>query len=402
MSSVGKYSSEVVKSAGSDLSDKEIDHAKKASFGGLFETVEKETGLPGDEVLYKDPFGWRTSGPARDNPIYYPQKMYVGPSEEADGWKEVFAEFNKLTRTGMEIREAAKEVSKAVDRTSYSLPIFVSPDVYQSDGKDTPLADSIPRVAVQNDTIKADEEIDSGTVSAFAEGGTYPTGDGNVINHTYSIYSYGRESDVTDFVQLAASPLRSTRSYTEDQMMRSVRKYEENQFFQGNDATTGNDANGFPGLADLVEDGTGATGLDMTTDAAGAAITEDAVYDRITDLTTAGASRDSIATFLPHNLYNSLQKGLNDYTRYDSPGDNLSFGFQTLDISGTPVFESHGVASGEMWTVDMSSLYAGMLQDTTLHPLAKTGPSENFAVDTYGALVAEGVSHITQTTNLSA
>lgn len=402
MSAGSAYESGVVKSAGANISEKEIAHAKEASFGELFETVEKETGLPGDEVLYKDPFGWRTPGPSRENSLYYPQDMFEGPSESADGWQEAFKEFNQLQREGMELREAAKQVAKAVDRTSYSLPIFVSPDVYRGDGKDTPLADSIPRVAVQNDTIQADEEIDSGTISAFAEGGTYPMGDGNVINHSYSIYSYGRESEVTDFVQLAASSLRSTRSFTEDQMMRSMRKYEENQFFQGNGATTGNDPNGFPGLADLVEDGTGPTGLDMTTDAAGAAVTTDMIYDNINRLTSAGASRDRIATFLPHDLYSSLLKTLNEYTRYDSPGDNLSFGFQTLDISGTPVFVSHGVAGGEMWTLDMSSIYAGMLQDTTLHPLAKTGPTETFAVDTYGALVAEGVSHITQTTNVTA
>lgn len=398
MSATNKYESDVIKSAGSNITEKEQAHAKEASFGGLFETVEQETGLPGGEVLYKDPFGWKTSGPALENSLYYPQKMFEGPSEESDGWKEAFTEFNKLQREGMEVREAAKQVAKAVDRTSYSLPIYVSPDVYVSSGRDTPLADSIPRVAVQSDTIQADEEIDSGTVGAFAEGGTYPTGDGTVINHEYDIYAYGRESDVTDFVQLSASPLRSTRSFTEDQMMRSMRKYEENQMFQG----TNNDVNGFPGLAQFVEDGTGPTGLDMTTDAAGAAITENSVYDAVNRLTSEGASRDRIATFLPHDLYTSLQKTLNDYTRYDTPGENLSFGFQTLDISGSPVFESHGVAAGEMWTVDMSSLYAGMLQDTTLHPLAKTGPSESFAIDTYGALVAEGVSHITQTTGLTA
>lgn len=396
MSAEGKYATEMVKSTGSDLSAKDIAHATAASFGGLFEAVEKETGLPGNEVLYKDPFGWRSPGPSLDNPTYYPQKMFEGPGD-SDGYKAMFAEFNRLQRKGMEVREAAREVAKSVDRTSYSLPIYVSPDVYLSSGKDTPLADSIPRVAVQNDTIQADEEIDSGTIAAFGEGGTYPEGDGQVINHEYDVYSYGRESEVTDFVQLAASPLRSTRSYTEDQMMRSMRKYEEIQFFQGTNA----DANGFPGLADLVESGAGETGLDMVSEGYGA-VSENAVYDAVNRITTAGGSRDSCATFLPHDLYTGLAKALNDYTRYDSPGDHLSFGFQTLDIGGTPVFESHGVPAGEMWTMDMSSLYAGMLQDAMLHPLAKTGPTETFAVDTYGCLVAEGVSHITQTTGLTA
>jgi hypothetical protein len=39
--------------------------------------------------------------------------------------------------------------------------------------------------------------------------------------------------------------------------------------------------------------------------------------------------------------------------------------------------------------VNMDSTYLAMLQETSMKPLAKTGPQENLAFDAYGTLVSE-------------
>ncbi len=394
-----KYPSTTVKSAGGSISKKEKQHAfRSAGFDHLFEEVEKQVGLPGDRVLYHDPMGFRTNGPSADvsedlsksavDPTHYPSEMY----EEV--WSDAYRLFNDEQRKGAELREAAKTVSKALDRANYSMPLFVSPEVYISSGQNLPLADMLPREAVQQDTIDADEQTDVGDISQFAEGGSYPTADDTYSNHSYDVVSYGRESEVTDFVQLAAGSLRSTRSVTEDAMMRAVRQYEEAQIIRG----TNNDASGFEGFEDLV---TAAN----TTSASGSALSVDDIYEQNQTLERNGADMDNIVHVTTHKNFTDLQKELTDYTRYESPGETLGFGFRALDVGGTPVMKSHGVnnssGSRDLFSLDASGWYMGMLQDATMHPLAKTGPSETFAVDSYGVLVGEGVEHLARIENLA-
>lgn len=394
-----KYPSTTVKSAGGEISAKEKEHALSAAgFDRLFEEVEKEVGLPGDSVLYHDPMGFRTNGPSSDvsedlskaavNPTHYPSSMFD------EVWEDAYKLFNQEQRKGAELREAAKEVAKAMDRSNYSMPLFVSPAVYISSGENLPLADMLAREAVQEDTIDADEQTDVGSVSQFAEGGSYPTADDTYSNHSYDVVSYGRESEVTDFVQLAAGSLRSTRSVTEEAMMRAVRQYEERQMIQG----TNNDASGFDGFSDLVTSAN-------TTGAGGSALSVDDIYENNQTLERAGADMDNIVHVTTHKNFTDLQKELTDYTRYESPGETLGFGFRALDVGGTPVMKSHGVnnssGSRDLWSLDASGWYMGMLQDATMHPLAKTGPSETFAVDSYGVLVGEGVEHLARVENLA-
>jgi len=367
-------------------------YAHYAAFGDLLETVRKETGRPDkDNVLYSDPFGFRTRGEVKKNTVHMPSEMFEGPGDSG-GWKDVFRKWNSLKpgqRT--ELREAAREVKKAVDTTSFSLPIFVSPEVYVSTRQNTPMADTVPRVAVQEETIEADEQTGLGLVESFSESGPYPNSGGgsdeDYANHQYTVVPYGGEREVTDFVELSAGSLRSTQSTTEEAVMRAMRQYEEAQIFQG----TNNDGSGFDGLRDLVP-GANIDGQ------SGATITVDKVTDQINDLERQGADYGSMVHFTDHKTFSDLSKDLDDYTVYDSPGENLSFGFQALNVHGTPVMKTHGTPnssdSREFWSVDMSGWYMGMLQDATLHPLAKTDPTENFAVDAYGTLVGEGVNHV--------
>lgn len=373
------------------ISKKEQIEAHNAAFGDLLETVSKETGLPGDEVLYKDFMGFHTGG----EPVDLVSKMYEGPDGES-GWKSAFTEFNKLVRDGANVRTAAKEVvSKAADTSNFSLPIFVSPDVTITEQKQTPLADMMARVAIQESTYKTDELTGHGSVERFYEPGTnsgtdetWAENDDSYATHSYDVVPYGRQTAVTDFLQLATSTLRSSRSLTEEALVRSVRHYEEGQIIQGTGSVSGvsgNDANGFSGLFDLAASGN-------LTDESTASINESKVRSDIRTLRRNGADYDDIVFATDHKTFEDLKDSVDDFVRYQSPGDELNFGFRALNVDGVPVMESHGCpdSSGNrlMIGADMSTVVMAMLQDTTLHPLARTTPEEDVAVDSYGVLAA--------------
>lgn len=365
--------------------------AHYASFRDLFDEVRKETGNPDlDQVLYSDPCGFTTRGPVGKNTVHYPSRMYEGTGENP-GWEAVYKAWNDL-RPGadMSLFEAQLEIKKAMSTSNFSLPLFVSPEVYVSSGQNTPLADMMARVAVQEDTIEADEQTDVGDVSSFSETGTYTQNDDTYANHSYSVQPYGGEREVSDFVQLAAQTLRSTRSTTEEAIMRAMRQYEESQIIRG----TNSDGSGFSGFEDLISD----SSPDMSADLSGATISIDDIYDAETTLERQGANLDAVIHVTAHQVYTDLKKELDDFTEYNDPGDELDFGFQGIVVDGSPILKSHGVnnsgGSRDVWSVDLSGWYMGMLQDATLHPLAKTGPTETFAVDAYGVLVGEGINHL--------
>lgn len=382
MPSIVKNHGTQVKAARGTINNREQQVAHQRAFGGLVDTVNKSAGLPGDKAFYWDPMGTRTGGPENGEPINFKEKMM-------EKWAPAFEQFNEYAAQGWPLSEAAKEVSKAVDRTHFSLPIFFTPDVFITDTEDLPVADMIARAAVQEDTIEVDERVDTGETGQFDEATDWPQASDSYDNHTYDITAYGRRDEVTDFVQLAANTLRSTRALTEDNMMESIRKYEERQILLG----TNHDANGFEGLLDFA---TTNNNVDSSTEV----IDKTAVRDNNRNLRRNGASRDTIVHVTDHYTFQELQEstGLEDLTRYDNPGDNLSFGFQTLDIDGTPVVETHGLPDTEQdrhfISFDTSAYYMGMLQDATMHPLARDSPTENFAVDAYGALVGESPSRV--------
>lgn len=390
---------EVTKSStvrGGTISKKEQVEAHEAAFGGLLEQVAKETGLPGDEVLYADPMGFHTGG----QPVDLRRKMYEGP-DGSNGWKDAFTAFNKEVRAGAEIREAAKNVvSKAYDRSNASLPIFVSPDVTITDRKQTPLADMVARVAIDEDTYKVDELTDHGAVERYYEPGTnsgtdetWVENDDSYTTHSYDVVPYGRQTAVTDFLQLAASTLRSSRSLTEEALVRSIRHYEEAQAIQGTGSVTnigGNDANGFDGLFDLADSG------NLTDEGTSGTLNESKVRSDIRTLRRNGADYDDIVGVTDHKTFEDLKDSVDDFVRYQSPGDELNFGFRALNVDGVPILESHGAPDSDgsrlFVMADMSTVNMAMLQDTTLHPLARTTPQEDVAVDAYGVLAASAPS----------
>lgn len=382
------------------ISKKEQIEAHEAAFGSLLDDVSKSTGLPGDEVVYHDPMGFTTGG----EPVDLRKSMYD------EVWSAAFNAFNDQIRKGASVWKAAETVSKAIGSASFSLPIFVSPDVTITDERQTPFADMVTRVAIQEDTYKVDEQTDHGQAERFYEPGTnsgtdetWVENDDTYDTHTYPIVPYGRQTSVTDFLQLAAQTLRSSQAITEEALMRSQRFYEENQAFRGNgDASnfTGFDTNGYAGLPDLVR-----SEADQLIDTTTATASVSHVRENVEFLRRRGAQYDDIVTFTDHTSFGNLKGDVDDVLRYESPGDELSFGFQALNIDGTPVVETHGcpnVDDGRLLaTVDMSEVVMPMLQDATLHPLARTAPEEDVAVDSYGTLAAASTERIRVNYNLA-
>jgi len=366
------------------ISKKEQVDAHEAAFGTLLDTVSKETGLPGDEVLYADPMGFQTGG----KPVDLRAKMY------GSGWKDAFTEFNRMVRDGASIRKAAEDtVAKAADRSDFSLPIFVSPDVTITDRQQTPVADTVARVAIDEDTYFTDELVDHGDAARYFEPGTnggtdetWPENDDQYATHSYDIVPYGRQTAVTDFLQLAANTLRSSRSLTEEALVRSIRFYEERQAIVGKGSVSGvpgNDPDGFDGLFDLADSGN-------LTDETSSKLDETKVRSDIRTLRRNGADYDDIVGVTDHKTFEDLKDAVDDFVRYQSPGDELDFGFRALNVDGVPIMESHGCPNADGSRVfvlkDMSTCVMAMLQDATLHPLARTTPEEDIAVDAYGTL----------------
>jgi len=371
-----------------DITQKDVDAAHHTAFGNLHDVIENAYAVKGDELPYWDPFGWMDSGVGRQ-PIDLRKNMMAF-------WRPVFDGINDMIRRDRRTNlgyAAEKVIEKELQRSSFSLPIFFTPDVYRTSTEDTPIADSVARVAIQEDQVKLDEETDIGTAGSFTETGTWPENDDTYRSDTFDVVSYGRQNKVSDFVQLAAQGLRSTRALTEEAQVASVRQYEERQVLVGkatNLDTTGtvaaNDASGFDGLPDIVP-------AANVKDATGAAMTISRVRENIKELRRqARASRETIAHFTDHTTFEDLKSDLTEFTRYDSPDDTLEFGFDAIVIDNTPVFETHALPDADADRIfasgDMASLQMGMLQDVTMHPLARDAPQEEFATDAYGTAVA--------------
>lgn len=373
-----------------EISAKGSDAAHHSAFGNIHEVIEKNHGIPGDEMPYWDPYGHMPIGTGRQTIDLKKGMMNF--------WRPVFDEMNEMMKSDRRTNlgyAAEKVIEKQLGRSSFSIPIFFTPEVYRTSTEDTPFADSIPRVAIMEDSVKVDEETDVGSVESFdgESSETWPENDDTYGNYTYDVYSYGRQNAVSDFVQLAAQGLRSTRALTEAAQVAAVRQYEERQFLIGRateldtaGSVAANDANGYLGLPDIIPG-------NNVTDAAGASMTIQKVRQANKVLRReARASRENIMHFTDHTTFEDMKSDLTEFTRYDTPGDTLDFGFDAIIIDNTPIMETHALPDTDgdriFVSVDMASHYAGMLQDVTMHPLARDAPEETFAIDAYGTLVA--------------
>jgi hypothetical protein len=193
---------------------------------------------------------------------------------------------------------------------------------------------------------------------------------------------------------LSSDQIRSTQSVAEQSHSTAVRQEEELQILRG----TENDANGFEGAKDL---GTNYKTIDLGTTSPTWA---DELRDLIDEVEYQGGDPGSIAVIVDFDTHKKIRNELDDKTRYESPGEELGFGFRVLEFDNVPIFKTHGLvrqgqlSSGQtetgMIAMDMSNHYMAMLQELTVKPLAKVAPQEQFATDAYGTFVSEAQDHI--------
>ena len=105
-----------------------------------------------------------------------------------------------------------------------------------------------------------------------------------------------------------------------------------------------------------------------------------------------------MAIFTDFDSHSDMRADLQDFIEYRDVGDEFSWGFSTMEFESVPVFKSHGVprytggttdGDAKVICADMSVNYMSMLQDITVKPLAKNGPTERVATDAYGTFVSK-------------
>jgi len=355
---------------------------KDSLYKGSFNDLEHKT-------VYWDPLGYRNN---------------VGKSVDLkeefwDEYQPVAKEFERLhVEEGYPFEKALDQVAKNYDTADWNIPLFYVPEIRVSQPERTPVADMIPRVSVNSDTVNTTEETDQPTPEAGLETtddteGSYSYADGTYTPHQYDVVGYGIASRLEDKMVLASDVLRATQSVAEQAHANGIRQYEERQILLG----TENDANGFNGMKD---EGT----LETTLDLANSQNWKEELRNLITEVEFQGGDRGNIAVIVDFDTFQDIANDLEDEVRYNDPGEELGFGFQALQFDGVQIFKSNGLTRNDeiatdtdetiMVAADMGSNYMGMLQDMTVKPLAKVAPQEQFATDVYGCFVSEAPSHI--------
>lgn len=341
-----------------------------------------------DKTVYWDPLGFRKSESVDLKKEFWEEYQEAG----------IVDDFDSMQKQGYPLEETVSEIAKNYDTGDWNIPIFFVPEIRVSQPERTPVADNIPRVSVNSDTVNVTEETDQPDPSFGLETtddteGSYTYADGTYVDHQYDIVGYGVASRLEDKMVLSSDVLRATQSVAEQAHANGIRQTEERQILRG----TENDANGFNGMKD---EGTEKTVLDLS----GTINWKVELRDLISEVEFQGGDRGNIAVIVDFDTFNSIANDLEDEVRYTNPGDELGYGFQALQFDGVQIWKSNGlvkkdtISSTEQETImvaaDMGSNYMAMLQDMTVKPLAKVAPQEQFATDVYGTFVSEAPSHI--------
>lgn len=312
---------------------------------------------------------------------------------EDGNWEEKFAEFDQYVDEGMDLKDAAQ---KAVSTADYAIPIHVSDDVLDVDESKFPVAETIARVAVDSNTVEIDVRDERGNAGFFAEGGNVPKNDDSRTRYTYDVLTYGRKNEVTDHIQLSRASLAPYDRTVNAQGV-AVRELEENQIING----TSSNASGFEGLEDFV---TAGKTFDATADTS-ADITIDKVRSLIKEVELANGDPEDQMVIVDTERHYKLRNQVDDYTRFESPDDSISFGFKVLDVDGVPVMKSSAVQAGDAFAMDLSAHYMAMLRDVTMEPQAR-GVGDSDVADVvhthaFGTLVSHAKERIAKYENLN-
>lgn len=341
-----------------------------------------------DKTVYWDPQGFRKGASVDLKKEFWEEYKESGIVED----------FDQMQKQGYPLEETVSEIAKNYDTGDWNIPIFFVPEIRVSQPERTPVADNIPRVSVNSDTVNVTEETDQpdptfGLETTDDTEGSYDYADGSYTDHQYDVVGYGVASRLEDKMVLSSDVLRATQSVAEQAHANGIRQTEERQILRG----TENDANGFNGMKD---EGTLSTTLDL----ANSQNWKEELRDLISEVEFQGGDRGNIAVIVDFDTFNSIANDLEDEVRYVDPGEELGYGFQALKFDGVQIWKSNGlikqdqIATGTDETImvaaDMGSNYMAMLQDMTVKPLAKVAPQEQFATDVYGTFVSEAPSHI--------
>jgi len=273
---------------------------------GLYKSAFQD--LP-DKTIYWDPQGFM-----KGKSIDMKEEMW-------NRWEDsgIVKEFDEKQNQGWPLDKTVDYIAKNYDTGDWSIPIFHVPEIRVSQPERTPVADNIPRVTVDSDTVIATEETDQPDPSFGLETtddteGSYDYADGTYTDHTYDVVGYGVATRLEDKMVLASDALRSTQSVAEQAQANGIRQTEERQILRG----TENDANGFDGMKDL---GT----LHKTLDLADSQNWKEELRDLISEVEFQGGNRGNIAVIVDFDTFNSIANDLEDEVRYVDPGARLWF-----------------------------------------------------------------------------
>lgn len=343
-----------------------------------------------DGTIYRDPMGVRAGEPVTLQKDFWDAMADSGVVEMWDRYQQ----------NGFSVSQTVKEIRKNLDTGDWALPLDILPDVFVVNPEQTPMADLMARETTQSETVAptpltAHPDISWGLETTGDSEGSYDYDDPTYTSDlTYDVLGYGAATRLEDKMILAASSIpRAAESTTEAAFMRAMRQEEEAQIIGGQ---TTNDASGFQGFDDL---GSTVSDAEVDEDTDSASDYENATRLLIDEVEHQGAPRESIAVVCDFDWHRRVRESLTNDIRYVDVLDHLDAGFQTFDLDGVPVFKSHAITritdqsadstNNQAYSVNMSAVYLSMLQETSVKPLAKVAPQEQFAVDAYGVLTDE-------------
>jgi HK97 family phage major capsid protein len=312
---------------------------------------------------------------------------------EDGNWEAKFEKFDEEVRKGMDLKDAAQ---KAVSTADYAIPIHVSDDVLDVDESKFPVAETVARVAIDSNKVEIDVRTERGDADFFSEGGTVPENDDSRSRYTYNVQTYGRKNEVTDHIQLSRSSLNPYDRTVSAQGI-AVRELEENQIVNG---TTSNAA-GFEGLEDWV---TASHTFDASTDST-ADIDIKKVRKLIKSVDESNGAPEDQLVIVDTTRHYDLRNQVDDYTRFESPSDEISFGFKVLDVDGVPVMKSSAVQDGDAFAFDLSAHYMAMLRDVTMEPQARGVGASDVAdvvhTHAFGTFISHAKERVAKYENLN-
>lgn len=360
------------------------------------------------KTVYHDPMGakvgkqWSMKQDLFDAFKNVEIKSDLVPDNDLNLWEFISTATSKDYNWSM--KDTVKEVRKNLSTGDWNLPLYFFPEVTVVTPQKTPLADAIPRRAIDRHKVQAHVRTDTAPAESFAEGtDAFPEADDTYAtpsDYEFSVQGYGRMNEVTELMNLSSADITNSVNEVQSAQMKAIRIYEEDQLLYGQKS---NDSNGFKGFRDMLKED-----ADHTTQIDPSSISsyEDEVKDLLDKkFDKQGGERQNAIAVTNHEVFSELTKELKSYTRYNEPTENLDFGFRVLDFEDVPVMKSHRMKSNStvesdgnevyFYVVDLGVHSMDMLQDATLKTVTYDRPSERFWTSAYGTLASQGKDRIT-------